>query len=102
VHRRQDGFKAHVAVEPQTGIVTDCALTKASGTDCSDAAVGPDLLADELQPVHALADSAYGSGETRAALAKRSPHRDHQTDPAAARGARRVPPCRLRRHIQSV
>jgi Transposase DDE domain/Transposase domain (DUF772) len=69
VHRRQDGFKAHVAVEPETGIVTDCALTKASGTDCSDAAVGPDLLADELQPVQALADSAYGSGETRAALA---------------------------------
>jgi hypothetical protein len=61
--------RAHVAVEPETGIVTDCALTKASGTDCSDAAVGPDLLADELQPVQALADSAYGSDETRAALA---------------------------------
>jgi hypothetical protein len=53
VRRRQDGFKAPVAVEPQTGIVTDCAVTKASGTDCSDAAAGPDLLADELQPVHA-------------------------------------------------
>lgn len=31
VHRRQDGFKAHVAVEPDTGIITDCTLTKASG-----------------------------------------------------------------------
>lgn len=30
VHRRQDGFKAHVAVEPETGIITDCALTKAA------------------------------------------------------------------------
>ena len=29
--RRQDGFKAHVAVEPDTGIITDCALTKATG-----------------------------------------------------------------------
>ena len=31
VHRRQDGFKAHIAIEPDTGIITDCALTKASG-----------------------------------------------------------------------
>ena len=28
VHRRQDGFKAHVAVEPKTGIITDCALNQ--------------------------------------------------------------------------
>jgi len=69
VHRRQDGFKAHIAVEPDTGIITDCALTKASGPDCSDAAIGPDLLAEEPEPVQVLADSAYGSGEARAALA---------------------------------
>ena len=31
VTRRQDGFKAHLAVEPDTGIITDCALTKATG-----------------------------------------------------------------------
>ena len=31
VARRQDGFKAHVGVEPDTGIITDCALTKAGG-----------------------------------------------------------------------
>ena len=47
VHRRQDGFKAHVAVEPDTGIITDCALTKASGPDTHDAAVAAQLLADE-------------------------------------------------------
>ena len=66
VHRRQDGFKAHVAVEPDTGIITDCALTKASGADTSDAAVGPTLLAEEPTPVQVLADSAYGSGQFRA------------------------------------
>jgi IS5 family transposase len=69
VHRRQDGFKAHVAVEPETGIITDCALTKASGSDSSDAAIGPGLLADEPAPVEVLADSAYGSGQARAELA---------------------------------
>ncbi len=70
VHRRQDGFKAHLAIEPDTGLITDCALTKASGADSSDAAVGPRLLADELEPVEVLADSAYGSGQARAELAE--------------------------------
>ena len=47
VHRRQDGFKAHVAIEPDTGIITDCALTKASGPGTHDAAVAAQLLAEE-------------------------------------------------------
>jgi transposase len=68
VHRRQDGFKAHIAIEPDTGIITDCALTKASGAGSSDAAVGIELLAGESEPVRVLADSAYGSGELRAEL----------------------------------
>jgi hypothetical protein len=62
-HRRQDGYKAHLLVEPETGIITDAALTPASGPDNSDAAVGMDLLAGEPDPVEALADSAYGTGE---------------------------------------
>jgi len=69
VHRRQDGFKAHIAVEPETGIITDCALTKAAGTGNSDAAVAPRLLADEPGPVEVLGDSAYGTGDARAAFA---------------------------------
>src|SRR3954471_845013 len=70
VHRRQDGFKAHVAVEPDTGIITDCTLTKASGPDTHDAAVAARLLADEDEPVTVLGDSAYGSGDFRAHLAE--------------------------------
>jgi hypothetical protein len=69
MHRRQDGFKAHVAVEPDTGLITDCALTKASGPDSSDAAIGPSLLTGESGPREVLADSAYGSGHARAELA---------------------------------
>ncbi|SBS79814.1 transposase [uncultured Mycobacterium sp.] len=75
VHRRQDGFKAHVAVEPDTGIITDCALTKAGGLGSHDAAVAPQLLAGETAPVTVLADSAYGSGDFRAHL-RTSRHRD--------------------------
>ncbi len=83
VSRRQDGFKAHVAVEPDTGLVTDCALTKANGADNHEAVVGEHLLDDE--PVTVLADSAYGTGDFRAHLAE-----DGHTDrvkPAPARAA---------------
>ena len=70
VHRRQDGFKAHIAIEPETGLATACALSKASGADSSDATVGIDLLTAETEHVQVLADSAYGSGAARATLAE--------------------------------
>jgi IS5 family transposase len=85
VHRRQDGFKAHIAIEPDTGIITDCALSKASGTGSGDAAVGIELIADELGPVTVLADSAYGSGELRGELAANG-HLD-RVKPAPLRAA---------------
>ncbi|EFG75725.1 transposase, IS4 family [Mycobacterium parascrofulaceum ATCC BAA-614] len=71
VHRRQDGFKAHIAVEPDTGIITDCALTKANGPDNHEAVVGLALLDDEQAPVRVFGDAAYGTGAARAALADR-------------------------------
>jgi hypothetical protein len=66
--RHQDGYKAHVKVEPDTGLITGCALTPAAGPEHSDAAVGIALLADEPDPVKVLADSAYGTGELLDAL----------------------------------
>ena len=51
VHRRQDGFKAHVAVEPDTGIVTDCALRQANGAENHEAVVGLELLAERTRRV---------------------------------------------------
>lgn len=90
VHRRQDGFKAHLAVEPDTGIITGCALTKASGLAAdgqpvSEARTGLQLLDGEAEPVRVLADCAYGSGELRAELA----HRGHAdlVKPAPLRSA---------------
>ena len=74
VHRRQDGFKAHLAIEPDTGLVTACAISKASGADSSDATVGVDLLTDETEHLHVLGDSAYGSGPARAILADAGHH----------------------------
>lgn len=70
VHRRQDGFKAHLAVEPETGLATACRLTKASGADSSDGTVGVDLLTGETEHLTVLGDSAYASGEALATLAE--------------------------------
>jgi Transposase DDE domain/Transposase domain (DUF772) len=69
VHHRQDGFKAHVAIEPDTGIITDCALRQASGTANHEAVVGLELLAEEDPGLQVLGDSAYGVAEARVALA---------------------------------
>ncbi|MFF3877375.1 IS1182 family transposase [Streptomyces sp. NPDC001978] len=66
---RRDGYRGHVAAEPSTGLITDCCLTRAAGRDNSDAAVAPRLLAGEERPVEAYGDSAYGTGDLRAALA---------------------------------
>ena len=41
---RRDGYRAHVAAEPETGIITDEALTKAAGTENSDPAVAEKFL----------------------------------------------------------
>jgi len=66
-HNYRDGFKAHVGVEPDTGLITACELTAGN---VGDAQAAPGLLADEPAPVEVLADSAYGSGEFRHHLAE--------------------------------
>jgi hypothetical protein len=84
--RRQDGFKAHIVIEPDTGLITETELTKASGPDNSDATVGIRLVSTDptidLPPpgpaeqgeqggssgLEVLGDSAYGSGDALAGL----------------------------------
>jgi IS5 family transposase len=63
----RDGYKAHLAVEPETGIITDVDLTPAN---TGDGPVGVTLL-DGDDAVEVFADSAYGSGPVRADLAER-------------------------------
>ena len=75
VHSRQDGFKGHVAVEPETGLFTAVQLAKAAGEDNHEAVVGLHLLAGEDPGLQVLGDSAYGTGDLRADLA--DPDRAH-------------------------
>ena len=69
----RDGFKAHIAIEPETGLVTACALTPANTADGSTGVV---LLAEEQPGLQVLGDGAYGSGETLSALGKAKHQRD--------------------------
>jgi hypothetical protein len=74
--QNRDGFKAHVVVEPDTGLVTEARLTKAAGADNSDAAVGADLVGqdptidEQAGPVEVLGDSAYATGDMLHALSE--------------------------------
>ena len=75
---RRDGYRAHVAADPETGIITDEKLTGAAGTANSDAAVAAEFVAagapagdgdDASGQIAWYGDSAYGTGDLRAAIA---------------------------------
>jgi hypothetical protein len=88
--KRRDGFRGHVAAEPDTGLITDCEMTMAAGDGSTDAGngvkmarrdrfsgpgagtaagTGPEQDAAPGQDagLEVYGDSAYGSGEARAA-----------------------------------
>lgn len=74
VHHRQDGYKGHVVVEPDTGLFTAGTLTMASGADTHEAVVAVELIAQDPDTAvvsEVLGDSAYGTGDARAALLER-------------------------------
>src|SRR6266436_6059708 len=92
---RRDGYRAHLAADPDTGIITDEKLTRAAGQENSDPAVAEEFLAAEAAGDGAAAapgasgasggtgsangggdppawygDSAYGTGDLRDAIQK--------------------------------
>jgi hypothetical protein len=122
----RDGYRAHVAAEPDTGLITDCEMTMATGEDNTDAAVGVTMVhrdrfttgtgtgtaeppttterpaptatdphttgpaeteasPDSPDGLEVYGDSAYGSGEARAAY--RDGHHDTIIKPIPLRPA---------------
>lgn len=71
VRSYRNGYKAHIVVEPVTGLICGQRLTAGNAPD---GPTGVELMANEPRHRQVLADSAYGSGETRVAL-KRRRHR---------------------------
>jgi hypothetical protein len=65
---RRDGYRAHLAADPETGIITAEKLTRAAGQENSDAAVAAELIGPETVRAEVYGDSAYGTGDLRAAL----------------------------------
>ena len=90
---RRDGYRAHVAADPETGIITGEKLTRAAGEENSDPAVAEEFLAAETgpaaraggepapgmggqdgaggdrdEPLAWYGDSAYGTGDLRGAI----------------------------------
>ncbi len=72
---RRDGFRAHVAAEPDSGLITGCELTMAAGDGSGDAENGVKLAAadrfgggghDQPAGLEVYGDSQYGSGQARA------------------------------------
>jgi IS5 family transposase len=66
-HSYRDGYKAHVAAEPDTGLVTNYDLTAGN---TSDAEAAPGLVDNDPDGTEVLGDSAYGTGELRHHLDK--------------------------------
>ena len=58
---RRDGYRAHLAADPETGIITDEKLTRAAGEENSDPAVAAEFLAAETGP------ASSGAGDEPAA-----------------------------------
>jgi hypothetical protein len=67
--RHQEGYRAHVAFEPEVGLFTEVALTAGHGAGNHEAAIAEDLLAGEDPGLTVLGDTAYGTGQLRRTLA---------------------------------
>ena len=67
----RDGFKGHVAAEPETGLITACDI--GPGNE-GDTIVAAGLIADEPAGTEILGDSGYSAGEFRAHLQNRDMH----------------------------
>jgi IS5 family transposase len=74
----RDGYKAHLAIEPETGLITAAMLTPAN---TADGPTGVTLLAGEEPGLQVLADGAYGSGDTLAALGEAKHRRASKPHP---------------------
>ena len=66
--KRRDGFRGHVAAEPETGLITDCEMTMAAGAGSSDAENGVKMACRDR-----FGGTAAGAGQDTAARRRRQP-----------------------------
>jgi len=73
---RRDGYRAHVAADPQTGIITDEKLTKAAGQDNSDPAVAEEFLAHQATGPATTEDASHQDASHQDASHQDASHED--------------------------
>ncbi len=62
--KRRDGFRGHVAAEPETGLITDCEMTMATGPGSTDAENGVKMAGrDRFHPAPAAAAGGDAAGQ---------------------------------------
>src|SRR6266498_1333959 len=76
--QRRDGYRAHMAAEPDTGLITDCEMTMATGEDNTDAAMGVTMAnRDRFHPTPTASTDAETAETAETAAAAGS---DETTD----------------------
>jgi hypothetical protein len=88
---RKDGYRGHLASEPDTGLITDCEMTMATGEDNTDAAVGVKMVDRDRFPPAGRGGLSRGR-PGRGGLSRGRPGRG-----GLSRGYR---PCRHRGHCR--
>jgi hypothetical protein len=89
---RKDGYRGHVAAEPETGLITDCQLTKAAGEENSDPVVGEQMISRDRYHQTSTEAAAHPQPAEDEPAGPRMPVRDLlSTRPRTRRG---LPPSR--------
>ena len=84
---RRDGFRGHVSAEPETGLITDCELTKASGEAGSDPVVGEQMISrDRYHRVEVDVDAVSWPQSADEEKVSAEPVTDSDAAPTAADG----------------
>jgi Transposase DDE domain/Transposase domain (DUF772) len=87
---RRDGYRGHVAAEPETGLITDCEMTKAAGQAGSDPVVGEQMISrdryhqsDTQAPAHPEPADPEPAGPEHAGAQPAEHHAADQDNTAA-------------------
>jgi len=86
---RRDGYRAHLAADPETGIITDEKLTRASGEENSDPAVAAEFLAAETGQASSGPEDGPAPGRDGAGPA--GPPQPPAAGPAGSAGGQEEP-----------
>lgn len=81
---RRDGYRGHVAAEPDTGLITDCEMTKAAGEEGSDPVIGEQMISRDRH--HHDDDAATGDGDDTTGSADTEPAAQQPDSAAQGKG----------------